>query len=61
MRFEWDEEKERRNIAKHGIDFTTASYVFNDDRRWETYDQKHSDYEDRFIVIGVVNHVTCVV
>lgn len=31
MQFEWDKEKERRNIAKHGIDFTTASYVFDDD------------------------------
>ena len=25
--FEWDEEKERRNIKKHGIDFETASHV----------------------------------
>ncbi len=25
---EWDPEKERINIAKHGIDFRTASWVF---------------------------------
>ena len=25
LQFEWDEEKEQINIAKHGIDFVTAS------------------------------------
>ncbi|MCM1382174.1 MAG: BrnT family toxin, partial [Muribaculaceae bacterium] len=30
MNFEWDEEKERKNIIKHGIDFETASRVFKD-------------------------------
>ncbi len=33
MRFEWDEEKEKINIFKHGIDFTTAARVFKDDNR----------------------------
>ena len=28
MVFEWDDEKERQNILKHGIDFRTASRVF---------------------------------
>lgn len=30
MRFEWDESKNRRNLAKHGIDFNPASLVFAD-------------------------------
>ena len=28
MLFEWDDEKEKINIAKHGIDFSTATLVF---------------------------------
>lgn len=30
MRFEWDEEKNRRNKLKHGISFETATAVFFD-------------------------------
>ena len=30
MHFEWDEEKERANIAKHGLDFRAAARVFDD-------------------------------
>lgn len=32
MNFEWDEQKRRSNIAKHGIDFGTAVRVFEDPR-----------------------------
>ena len=35
LQFEWDEEKEQINIAKHGIDFVTASHVFLDPDRLE--------------------------
>jgi uncharacterized DUF497 family protein len=30
MRFEWDEEKDRINRRKHGVDFETAAHVFGD-------------------------------
>jgi len=30
MKFEWDENKERTNILKHGVTFEQASYVFAD-------------------------------
>jgi uncharacterized DUF497 family protein len=30
VRFEWDENKNRANIAKHGIDFATLAPVFDD-------------------------------
>ncbi|HEY5161717.1 MAG TPA: BrnT family toxin, partial [Terriglobales bacterium] len=30
MRFEWDEEKNRRNKLKHGISFQAAAVVFDD-------------------------------
>lgn len=50
MRFEWDEAKNRRNFAKHGIRFETATMVFddphalsfqdrivNDEMRWQSF------------------------
>jgi uncharacterized protein len=30
MRFEWDEEKNRKNRRKHGVSFETATLVFED-------------------------------
>ncbi len=30
MQFEWDDEKDRKNIVKHGIPFRTAILVFSD-------------------------------
>ena len=61
MIFEWDDEKERQNILKHGIDFRTASRVFFDEARIESYDEAHSISEDRYIVIGKVHEVLFVV
>ncbi len=61
MQFEWDEDKERNNIAKHGIDFSTAALVFGDENRIEKYDEKHSVDEDRYITIGTINGVVAVV
>ncbi len=29
MRFEWDEEKNRSNIRKHGVSFKTAARIFD--------------------------------
>ncbi|MBQ7594834.1 MAG: BrnT family toxin [Synergistaceae bacterium] len=54
MLFTWDDEKEKINIRKHGIDFTTAASVFNDfDAVFE--DNSVDDYtgEERFDVIGL--------
>lgn len=61
MEFEWDDEKERINIQKHGLDFSTAAHVFSDDCRIEKYDHSHSDDEDRYIVIGSINGYLTVV
>ena len=61
MLFEWDDEKEKINIAKHGIDFATAARVFGDENRLEIYDEAHSDNEDRYITIGSVDGVTFIV
>ena len=53
--FEWDDEKEKKNITKHGLDFSTAALVFGDENRIVKYDLDHSEYEDRYITIGAVN------
>lgn len=60
MLFEWDDEKEKKNRSKHGIDFRTAALVFGDENRIEKYDELHSSEEDRYITIGEI-HGTAVV
>ena len=59
--FEWDDAKEKINISKHGIDFSTAALVFGDDCRIEKYDEMHSDDEDRYITIGEIQGTTVIV
>ena len=61
MVFEWDPEKERINQKNHGISFSTAKFVFNDSERWERFDSSHSENEDRWQTIGLVNKVLFVV
>ena len=61
MRFEWDDKKEEANIRKHGIDFSTAALVFNDENRLDLYDEIHSESEDRYITIGMVGGIAYVV
>ena len=50
--FEYDEEKNRRNIEKHGISFKTAAHVFFVYDRIEMFDDEHSLDEDRYDTIG---------
>ncbi len=61
MKFEWDDDKNKLNLKKHGIDFETAMLVFNDTQRIEIYDIEHSINEDRYNTIGMVNDVLFVV
>ena len=61
MVFEWDPEKDRINRKTHGISFSNAKFVFNDTERWERYDSSHSEYEDRWQTIGLVDKVLFVV
>lgn len=50
--FEYDPEKNRKNIEKHGISFKSAARVFFDYDRIELYDEAHSGTEDRYNTIG---------
>lgn len=55
MLFEYDEEKNRINIQKHGISFRSAARVFFDYDRIEMYDEVNSQEEDRYDTIGDVS------
>ena len=52
MKFEWDSKKEFINIKKHGVTFEQASYVFADPFALNSYDDVHSEDEDRWILLG---------
>ena len=52
--FEWDEEKNQRNIKMHKLSFQTAVRAFNDPFLLEKYDSSHSAEEDRYIGIGKI-------
>ena len=51
--FEWDENKNRINIIKHGIAFEEAKTVFYDDNAIVFDDPDHSMEEDRFLILGI--------
>ena len=51
-KFDWDIEKNKTNINKHGISFKEASTVFSDPQAIELEDYEHSLHEYRFIIIG---------
>lgn len=56
--FEWDEDKEKINFDKHGIDFSEAMEAFEDLRGFAFPDQKHSsENEKRFYWVGKVKGV----
>lgn len=62
IRFEWDEAKNRKNIAKHGISFEEATTVFYDENAILFDDPDHSAEEDRFLILGISEKLhTCIV
>ena len=62
INFEWDEKKNRANLAKHGVDFEEAKSVFYDEMAIVFDDPDHSDDEDRFLIIGYsVKERICIV
>ena len=53
MDFEWDENKARINLEKHGVSFEEAKTVFDDADALQIFDPDHSESEDRFILLGM--------
>jgi uncharacterized DUF497 family protein len=52
MRFEWDPQKARQNLRKHGVSFDEAVTAFYDPLSATFDDPDHSDEEQRYITIG---------
>ena len=50
--FEWDENKNKLNIEKHGVSFEEASKAFDDPEHFINYDEGHSQDEDRYFCVG---------
>ena len=50
MRFEWDPDKARANLRKHGVDFADAATIFDDPLAVTISDEGAE--ESRFVTIG---------
>jgi uncharacterized DUF497 family protein len=50
--FEWDIDKSSINLKKHKVSFEEAMSVWNDDYAAMFYDEKHSDFEERYYFVG---------
>lgn len=56
MRFEWDPDKAKSNLAKHGVSFREAAELFTSGVDFlEIFDEAHSDIEERFLAIGPIS------
>ncbi len=53
IQFNWNENKAKSNIQKHGVSFTEATSVFDDDAARLISDPDHSEKEDRFVLLGI--------
>ena len=53
--FEWDEQKNQENIAKHGVSFQEAQHAFLDEQRVIFQDELHSRPEEiRYFCIAKI-------
>jgi len=53
--FEWDPQKAKSNIEKHGVSFEEASTAFQDTLSLAIDDPLHSIDEERVVLIGISN------
>ena len=60
MRFEWDENKNRQNVLKHGIDFEDARKIFRG-FTIDTLDDRFDYGEERTISVGLMNGAAIIV
>jgi uncharacterized DUF497 family protein len=53
MIFDWDDNKAESNKKKHGVSFAEAATAFSDPNAIEFHDGKHSQKEERWILVGM--------
>ncbi len=51
--FIWDPDKDEQNKIKHGVSFEEAVGVFEDEFALLMHDYKHSENEDRWLLVGL--------
>ena len=61
MRFEWDPDKARRNLTKHGVSFEEAATAFADPLSITRFDPDHSEDEERYLLLGATHEGRLVV
>jgi uncharacterized protein len=54
--FEWDKDKNRENIRKHGVSFEEAQLAFFDPKRLIYEDITHSIDEQRYFCFGRIDN-----
>ncbi len=57
LKFQWDDTKAAENQIKHGISFEEAETVFYDPFAIEFYDDENSQWEDRFLLLGISSNL----
>lgn len=55
MQFEWNENKAKQNLSKHGVSFEEAKTIFDDPLYVDFYDPDHSENEERYLIVGQSN------
>ncbi len=63
LKFEWEPQKAKINLKKHGVSFAEASTAFEDVLSLTIDDPLHSSDEERLVLIGMSfkNRLTIVV
>jgi uncharacterized DUF497 family protein len=51
--FDWDSKKAIANFIKHKVKFDSAVSVFRDPQSITIFDNEHSEYDERWITIGL--------
>ena len=57
IRFDWVPIKAEESLRKHGVSFDEAQSVFYDEYATEFYDDAHSEWEDRFLLLGLSSNL----
>jgi uncharacterized DUF497 family protein len=59
--FEWDPEKARTNLTKHGVSFGLAASVFLDPLAVTIFDPDHTGQDERWVTRGYASTGVCLV
>lgn len=59
--FDWDPDKVKINLKKHGVSFEQSASIFLDPSAITVFDKDHSENEDRWATIGIDKNGTLLV